>query len=46
VADGAIVGSAIVKRMKQHAAAGPAATAAALTDYCKELLSLCGRTVS
>jgi tryptophan synthase alpha chain len=46
IADGAIVGSAIVKRITQHASQGPAATAAALTDYCRELLSLTSRADS
>lgn len=39
VADGAIVGSAIVKRMTQHAAEGPAKVAEAVGAYCRELLS-------
>jgi tryptophan synthase alpha chain len=38
IADGAIVGSAMVKRMKQHASEGPNAIAAALGTYCRELL--------
>jgi tryptophan synthase alpha chain len=43
IADGAIVGSAIVKRMKrmkQHADEGPAAVAKAVEEYCRELLRL------
>jgi tryptophan synthase alpha chain len=36
-ADGAIVGSAIVKRMKQHAGESPEAIAAAIGAYCREL---------
>ncbi|HEY8668745.1 MAG TPA: tryptophan synthase subunit alpha [Tepidisphaeraceae bacterium] len=39
VADGAIVGSAVVKRIKQHAAQGPQGVARAVGAYCKELLS-------
>lgn len=39
-ADGAIVGSAFVRRIKDHQAQGPAAIAAAAGDYCRELLSL------
>ena len=38
VADGAIVGSALVKRITQHASAGTAAIAQAAGDYCRELL--------
>jgi tryptophan synthase alpha chain len=38
VADGAIVGSALVKRIAQHATAGTAAIARAAADYCRELL--------
>lgn len=38
IADGAIVGSAIVKRMSDCAAAGPQAIAAAVQQYCQELL--------
>jgi tryptophan synthase alpha chain len=38
VADGAIVGSALVKRITQHATAGTAAIAQAAGDYCRELL--------
>lgn len=37
LADGAIVGSAIVKRMTQHAAGGPQAIAKAVADYCHDL---------
>ncbi len=37
-ANGAIVGSAMVKQMKQHATEGPAAIAEALATYCTELL--------
>jgi len=40
IADGAIVGSAIVKRMKQHAAEGPTGIATAIGEYCRELLRL------
>jgi tryptophan synthase alpha chain len=40
VADGAIVGSAIVTRMNQHAAEGAAGIAKAVGDYCRELLRL------
>ena len=39
VADGAIVGSAVVRRMQQHAHEGPAAIAQAVAAYCGELLS-------
>ena len=39
VADGAIVGSALVRRMKQHAGDGPDAIADAAGGYCRELLS-------
>ena len=38
-ADGAIVGSALVKRMKQHAPEGSATIARAAESYCRELLS-------
>ncbi len=38
VADGAIVGSAVVKRMKQHENEGSDAIARAMGDYCRELL--------
>jgi len=37
-ADGAIVGSAVVKRMKEHAGEGPTGIAAAVAGYCRELL--------
>jgi tryptophan synthase alpha chain len=39
IADGAIVGSAIVKRMQAHARDGPEAIAAATGAFCAELLS-------
>jgi tryptophan synthase alpha chain len=39
VADGAIVGTAFVRRMTQHAAEGPTGIAKACGDYCRELLS-------
>lgn len=39
VADGAIVGSAFVRRMNQHAPQGAEAIASACASYCKELLS-------
>ena len=39
VADGAIVGSAVVRRMKQNEAKGPDAIAHAVGQYCRELLS-------
>jgi tryptophan synthase alpha chain len=39
-ADGAIVGSAIVRQMKQHENQGPAAMAKAVEAYCRELLNL------
>lgn len=38
VADGAIVGSALVKRMREHQNDAPAAIANAAADYCRELL--------
>ncbi|HWE92967.1 MAG TPA: tryptophan synthase subunit alpha [Tepidisphaeraceae bacterium] len=38
MADGAIVGSAVVKRMKAHCNEGPAAIARVLGDYTRELL--------
>lgn len=38
VADGAIVGSAVVKRMKQHETEGAPAIAEAVGAYCRELL--------
>jgi tryptophan synthase alpha chain len=37
-ADGAIVGTAFVRRMKQHLHEGPNAIAAALEEYCRILL--------
>jgi tryptophan synthase alpha chain len=37
IADGAIVGSAMVKRMKQHVGEGPQAIASAVAAYCREL---------
>lgn len=40
VADGAIVGTALVRRMKQHLGAGPQGIAAAAEAYSKELLTL------
>lgn len=40
VADGAIVGTGVVRRMKQTADKGPVAIAKAVGDYCTELLSL------
>jgi tryptophan synthase alpha chain len=39
VADGAIVGSAIVKRMTDSATQGPAATAELIGNYCRQLLA-------
>jgi tryptophan synthase alpha chain len=39
LADGAIVGTAVVRRMKAHASEGADAIAASVGDYCKELLS-------
>jgi tryptophan synthase alpha chain len=39
VADGAIVGSAIVKRMKENQARGPEGIAESVAAYCRELLS-------
>lgn len=39
VADGAIVGSAFVKRINEHQQNGPAQVASALGDYCRELLA-------
>jgi tryptophan synthase alpha chain len=38
VADGAIVGSAIVRRMKEHAADGPAGIARAVGEYLRQLI--------
>jgi tryptophan synthase alpha subunit len=40
VADGAIVGSALVKRMREAHPGGPSAVAAAASSYCRELLRL------
>ncbi|HVT90522.1 MAG TPA: tryptophan synthase subunit alpha [Tepidisphaeraceae bacterium] len=40
VADGAIVGSALVRQMQQAASSGPSAVANAAGVYCKSLLSL------
>lgn len=39
VADGAIVGTAFVRRMTEHAGDGPEGIARAAADYCRELLS-------
>jgi tryptophan synthase alpha chain len=39
VADGAIVGSAVVRRTKQHLNEGPERIATAVGEYCRELLS-------
>jgi len=39
LADGAIVGSAIVKKIKTTTPQTPSAVATALTAYCRELLS-------
>jgi tryptophan synthase alpha chain len=39
LADGAIVGSGIVKRMKQHELEGPGEIAKAVEAYCRELLA-------
>jgi len=39
-ADGAIVGSAIVKRITQHATESPGKIADSVKEYCKELLAL------
>ncbi len=38
IADGGIVGSAIVKRIKAHAGESPQAIAAAIGAYCRELM--------
>lgn len=38
VADGAIVGTAVVRRMKEHLNEGPEAIAGAVAAYCRELL--------
>jgi tryptophan synthase alpha chain len=40
VVDGAIVGTAFVRRMQQHASEGPTGIAKAVGAYCGELLSL------
>jgi tryptophan synthase alpha chain len=40
LADGAIVGSAMVKRMKQHLTEGPEKIAAAVGEYCRELIGI------
>ena len=40
IADGAIVGSALVKRMTEARHGGPSAVAAAASSYCRELLRL------
>lgn len=40
VADGAIVGSAVVRRMKENADKGPDAIGAAVSTYCRDLLTL------
>ena len=37
IGDGAIVGTAVVRRMREHAAQGPAAVANAVADYCRTL---------
>jgi tryptophan synthase alpha chain len=39
VADGAIVGSAVVRRMKENESAGPERIVNAVAEYCRELLS-------
>ena len=39
VADGAIVGSGVVRRMQQNESKGPDAIIRAVSDYCRELLS-------
>ncbi len=39
IADGAVVGSAIVKRMIDSASAGPAAIADIIGEYCRQLIS-------
>jgi tryptophan synthase alpha chain len=39
IADGAIVGSAFVKRIKEHEGEAPSAIAAAVASYCRQLLS-------
>lgn len=40
IADGAIVGSGVVRRMKETAGQGPLAVAKSVGAYCRELLSL------
>jgi tryptophan synthase alpha chain len=40
LADGAIVGSAVVRRMAENEAAGPRAIAASVESYCRDLVSL------
>jgi len=40
LADGAIVGSAVVRRIKEHASESAESIAQAVADYCRELLSL------
>lgn len=40
VADGAIVGSAVVRVMNEHKSAGAAAVGRAVGDYCRQLLSM------
>ena len=42
VGDGAIVGTAIVRRIRDHAGDGPAATAAAVAAYCRTLVEPAG----
>ena len=39
LADGAIVGSGVVRQIQQHAAKDPSGIAAAVESYCRELLS-------
>jgi tryptophan synthase alpha subunit len=39
LADGAIVGSGVVRRMKMHLNEGPQAIARAVGDFARELLS-------
>ena len=38
IADGAIVGSAVVKRMTELSSASPATIAQAIGDYCRSLI--------
>ncbi|WP_428940261.1 tryptophan synthase subunit alpha [Fontivita pretiosa] len=40
LADGAIVGSAVVRRIKEHASKSPELIGQAVAEYCRELLSL------